>query len=131
MYFTVLNSTPVLKDLCRIITPDYAAHWKVIGALLGLPTTCLDATETKNPTNLQWCCNNMLKMWLARNTGATWKDVLSAIDSPTISQAVLISSGVPKCGALNCVHNDCMRILCRKSLLQIYGYIIQFKYLAV
>ena len=104
MYFTVLNSTPVLKDLCRIITPDYAAHWKVIGALLGLPTTCLDATETENPTNLQWCCNNMLKIWLARNSDATWKDVLSAIDSPTISQAVLLSSGVPKCGALNCVY---------------------------
>ena len=92
MFSSVLNSTPVLKDLCRVITPDYAAHWKVIGALLGLPTTCLDATETENPTNLQWCCNNMLKMWLARNTDATWKDVLAAVDSPDVTQGVPLSS---------------------------------------
>ena len=31
-------------------------------------------------------------MWLARNTDATWKDVLTAIDSPTVQQGVLSSS---------------------------------------
>jgi len=102
-FSSVLNSTPVLKDLCRVITPDYAAHWKAIGVLLGLPTTCLDATETENPTNLQWCCNNMLKMWLAKNTDATWKDVLSAIDSPTITHGVP-SLDVPQSSPLNGVY---------------------------
>jgi len=42
----------------RVITPDYADHWKIIGGLLGLPKTLLEATET---TNLQMCCNDMLK----------------------------------------------------------------------
>ena len=94
----------MLKDLCRVITPDYAAHWKVIGALLGLPTTCLDATETENPTNLQWCCNNMLKMWLARNADATWKDVLSAVDSPDVTQGVPLSSDLSQNVPVNGVY---------------------------
>ena len=103
-FFSVLNSTPLLKDLYRVVTPDYAAQWKVIGSLLGLPTACLDTAEAANSTNLQWCCNEMLKMWLARNTNATWKDVLAAIDSPTITQGILSSSDVPQNVPLNGIY---------------------------
>ena len=85
----------------RVITPDYAAHWKVIGALLGLSTTYLDETETANPTNLQWCCNEMLKIWLARNTNATWKDILTAINSSTVTQGVPSSVAIQQSGPLN------------------------------
>ena len=85
----------------RVITPDYAAHWKVIGALLGLSTTCLDETETTNPTNLQWCCNEMLKIWLARNVSPTWKDIVTAIDSCTLTQDVPSSVAVQQSGPLN------------------------------
>ena len=100
-FFLVLNSTPLLKDLFRVITPDYAAHWKAIGALLGLPTTCLDETETANPTNQQWCCNEMLKIWLARNASATWKDIFTALDSPSTTQGVLSSVAVQQSGPFN------------------------------
>ena len=33
---SVLNSPPKLKDLYNLITPEYAAHWKIIGTLLGI-----------------------------------------------------------------------------------------------
>ena len=113
-YLLVLNSTPLLKDLCRVITPDYANHWKVIGTSLGLPTTFLDTTETANSTNLQWCCNEMLKGWLARNTTATWKDVLGAIDSPTITQGVPSSVAVPQSDPLNGVYNIIVYLFVRQ-----------------
>jgi len=103
-FFSVFNSTPLLKDLFRVITPDYADHWRVIGELLGVPTTLLDATETANPTNLQWCCNEMLKIWLARNTSATWKDILKAIDTATIAQSVSPSVDIKQSGPLNGVY---------------------------
>ncbi|XP_065894204.1 NACHT, LRR and PYD domains-containing protein 3-like [Dysidea avara] len=74
---------------------------KSLELLLGLPTTCLDETETANPTNLQWCCNEMLKIWLARNASATWKDILTAIDSPTITQGVPSLVAVQQSGPLN------------------------------
>jgi len=106
IYALVLNSTPLVKDLFRVITPDYADHWKVIGGLLGLSATCLESTETSNPTNLQWCCNEMLKMWLARNTNATWKDILTVIDSPTITQGFPSSVAELQKGPLNGVYTD-------------------------
>ena len=83
-YVTVLDSTPRLKDLYTLITPNYAAHWNVIGTLLGIPKGRLDGIESGFPTNVFWCCNRMLKMWLEMNTSATWKDVIAAIDSPAI-----------------------------------------------
>ena len=69
-----------------------------------MPTTLLDTTEAVNSTNLQWCCNEMLKMWLARSTDATWKDILAVIDSPTITQ------GVPS--PVNLQQNDTLNGVC-------------------
>ena len=100
-FFSVLNSAPLLKDLFRVITPDYADHWKTIGDLLNVPTTLLEATETTNPMNQQWCCNDMLKIWLASNTSATWKDILEAIDSLTITQGVSSAEVVQQSGPVN------------------------------
>ena len=85
----------------RVITPDYADHWKTIGDLLGVPTTLLDGTETTNPTNQQWCCSEMLKIWLASNTSATWKDILEAIDTATITKGVSSSVDIKQSGPLN------------------------------
>ena len=69
-----------------------------------MPTTLLDTTEAVNSTNLQWCCNEMLKMWLARSTDATWKDILAVIDSPTITQGVPSPVNLQQNDALNGVY---------------------------
>ena len=59
-----MNPIPSLKDLYQHITPQYAADWKVIGTLLGLPSGELKAIEIGYPTNVKWCCNQMLEKWL-------------------------------------------------------------------
>lgn len=99
-FFSVSNSRPLLKDLYTLITPNYAAHWKIIGTLLGLPIGCLEATGAGNPTDLLWCCNKMLEMWLARNTDVTWKDILKAIDSPAIPHGIPSLTAVKQCDQL-------------------------------
>ena len=92
VYCPVLNSTPQLKDLYTLLTPNYAAHWKVIGILLNIPKGRLDGIESSYPASSFRCCNKMLEMWLETNTSVTWKDVITAIDSPAISHDV---SSVP------------------------------------
>ena len=79
------NTTPLLKDLYQHITPQYAAEWKVIGTLLGLPSGKLNAIEAGYPTNVKWCCNQMLEMWLAMDTTASWRKLLAVIESPSVS----------------------------------------------
>ena len=38
------------------ITPRYSVDGKVIGTLLGLPSGELKAIEAGYPTNVKWCC---------------------------------------------------------------------------
>ena len=82
---TTVNTTPLLKDLYQCITPRYAADWEVIGTLLGLPSGELKAIEAGWPTNVKWCCNQMLKKWLEVDPTASWKKLFIAIDSPAVS----------------------------------------------
>jgi len=83
-YYTVLDSPPKLKDLYSLVTPDYAAHWKVIGTLFDISTGRLDGIEKTFPASAFWCCNEMLKTWLEIDTSATWRKLTQVIDSPGV-----------------------------------------------
>ena len=80
-----MTTIPLLKDLYQYITPQYAADWKVIGTLLGLSSGELKAIEAGYPTNVQWCCNQMLKKWLEVDTTASWGKLLNVIESLKIA----------------------------------------------
>ena len=84
-----VNTTPLLRDLYQHITPQYAADWKVIGTLLGLPSGELNAIEAGYPTNVKWCCNVMLEKWLEVDTTASWGKLFTVIESSAVS----VSSG--------------------------------------
>ena len=90
--FTIVNTTPLLKDLYQHITPQYAADWKVIGTLLGLPNGELNAIEAGYATNVKWCCNQMLQKWLEMDTTASWGKLLTVIESPAVSCTQFYSS---------------------------------------
>ena len=81
----LVNATPLLKDLYQYITPHYAAEWKIIGSLLGLPNGELKAIEAGYPTNVKWCCNQMLEKWLEMDTTASWDKMFRAIESPAVT----------------------------------------------
>ena len=81
----IANSTPLLKDLYQHITPQYAADWKVIGTLLGLPSGRLQAIEAGWPTNVKWCCNQMLEKWLQVDRTASWSKLFTVIESLAVS----------------------------------------------
>ena len=53
VFIPVVSTALLLKDLYQHITPQYAADWKVIGSLLGLPSGELKAIEAGYPTNVQ------------------------------------------------------------------------------
>ena len=80
-----MNSTPLLKDLYQYVTPQYAADWEVIGTLLDLPSSELKAIEAGYPTNVKWCCNQMLKKWLETDTTASWRKLFDAVESRAVS----------------------------------------------
>ena len=103
------NTTPLLKDVCQYITPQYAADWKVIGTLLDLPTGELKTIEAGWPTNVKWCCNQMLEKWLEMDITASWRKLLTVIESPAVSghEQGTYASRATECWSI-CQHLFCM-----------------------
>ena len=83
--FTVANTTPLLKDLYEHIAPHYAADWRVIGTLLGLPIEELKIIQYDNYHKAVPCCNAVFLKWLEVDPSASWNKLLSVIQSPTVS----------------------------------------------
>ena len=103
-FYVVLNSQPELRDLYNLITPEYAAHWKVIGTLLGVESGIMNAIEGAFPTNIPWCCNKFLETWHSRDTEATWKKIIHVIDSSAV-RALVTTSNVAIASPLNLSDN--------------------------
>ena len=91
--FTIVTTVPSLKDLCKYITPKYAAYWRKIGILLGLRSGMLDIIDCDHMHNAIDCCNAMFSQWLTLDTSTTWKKVFSAIESPIIYKARVLKKG--------------------------------------
>ena len=83
--FSPDHDTPLLKDLCNHITPQYAAQWREMGILLGLSWISLNIIEHDNPHDARRCCNTMLEKWLKEDTTASWEKLLTVINSPAMS----------------------------------------------
>ncbi|XP_065894714.1 uncharacterized protein [Dysidea avara] len=83
-------SKPIMKDLSNLVTPEYAAKWRAIGAFLGLTNGRLDIIDSDNHST-ETCCNKMWQRWLDTENNATWGKVVAAIDAariPANTQAV-------------------------------------------
>ena len=76
--------TPTLKDLAHYVIPYCAAQWKILGDLLGIPSHKICLIEKNCHHIVEDCCRELLQTWLQINTEASWKILLSALNSPEI-----------------------------------------------
>ena len=83
--FIAAGGTPQLKDLHNHITPHYAARWRIIGTLLGLPKGTLDIIEHDNYHKAEPCCDAVWEKWLEVDPSASWNKLQSVIHSPAVS----------------------------------------------
>ena len=82
--FTIVNTRPLLKDLCEHITSQYAGYWRELGTLLDLSSKILDIIENDHRT-VSHCCNAMLEKWLEIDPSASWRKLFTAIESPAMA----------------------------------------------
>ena len=80
---TIVITTPLLKEIIQYVTP-HAADWKVIGILLDMPVGELKCIEAGYPTNVKWCCNQMLEKWLEMDPDASWTKLIKVIESSSV-----------------------------------------------
>ena len=87
LYSIHAEDIPELSELVNVITPHYSVQWRKIGVLLHITGGTLDAIEQEYPTNLNWCCDKMLQTWIETDESASWKTIVTAINSLKTKQA--------------------------------------------
>ena len=80
-----VDTRPSLKDICEHIIPQYAVKWKVIGTLLGVPSGAMDVIEVDQHTSVERCCIEMFVKWLDIDPNASWRNLITIIESPAVS----------------------------------------------
>ena len=94
-YIVLCTEKPHLNDLQNYITIDYAARWREIGTGLELTQGRLDIIQADHINKSEESCNAMLSRWLEEKADtATWKKLLSVLDSPAVSSTHKIKSVV-------------------------------------
>ena len=84
-YVVSCTKKPHLNDLQNCITINYAARWREIGTGLELTQGRLEIIEADHNKS-EKKCNAMLSYWLMEKAdSATWKKLLSVLDSPAVS----------------------------------------------
>ena len=84
-YKIFFHAVPILRDLYKYFTPEYAPSWIEIGILLGLPDSKIRIIKANNPSDVKRCCNEMLAEWLRMDLDASWVKLFVAVDSPAVS----------------------------------------------
>ena len=79
----IVHTRPEIRDVAEYIIPEYAAEWKVLGTVLGLPSETLAAIEYDNRFRCHACSFEMFAKWLDYST-ATWEKLFTALESPAI-----------------------------------------------
>ena len=83
VYFTTIltgDDTPDWRDLQRNVVSQYAVHWKVIAAELGLEHYHIANISENHYHNIEDGCATMLRKWLADGTSPTWGALDDAIN---------------------------------------------------
>ena len=78
MYVYTIDDRPTLKQLNRHVLPQACVVWKNLG-LEFLSADKILVIQANNPGDVQSCCNEMFKLWLQRDTKASWDKLINAL----------------------------------------------------
>ena len=86
MYSYIDTEHPKLKYLYKYVKADIATNWYEIGVELfdAGDESVLDVISDNHSKDVNKCAGEMLKLWLARNPGATWNQLIIALKEPNI-----------------------------------------------
>ena len=66
------NDKPTIKELSQFVIHQYAAHWKDLGALLGLKDYKIANIASDYRNQCVDACREMLRLWLQNIASPTW-----------------------------------------------------------
>ena len=86
-----MNSKPTKKKLLDHVLPYVVPHWYLLGVKLLKEdqVSHLDVIKLDHTGDNRMCCMDMFSYWLSTNTDATWKQLIEALQSPSIKLTVV------------------------------------------
>ena len=75
------NDTPTIQELSQFVIHQYAAHWKDLGALLGLKDYEIANIASDYRNQCVDACREMLMLWLQNIASPTWGKLDDSIKS--------------------------------------------------
>ena len=87
----LVNSTPSKRKLLDHVVPRVSTHWYDLGIILldEEYESYLDVIVSSHGSDIRECCKKMFWYWLSTNTSATWKQLLEALQSPSVGLPVV------------------------------------------
>ena len=86
MYTVTADSKPTIKKLQRHVIPHVVTKWNELGFELfdEEHVHMLDAIYTNHSKDVNKCCHEMFRKWLATYDNTTWYQIVEALKSPGI-----------------------------------------------
>ena len=85
MLYRIGEEKPVLRDLLSNVVHQYAACWRKLGLELGLEDYEIKniaiSNDGRDHEKVQFCCREMLELWLKKISQPTWGKLVDAINS--------------------------------------------------
>ena len=91
MYLLSVNSKPTKKKLLEYVVPYVSSRWYILGVKLLKEDQelHLEVIKSDHAGDNQMCCMDMFSYWLSTNTDATWKQLIEALESPSVKLTVV------------------------------------------
>ena len=70
-----------MRDIDNHVVPRWASKWRQLGTQLNIDQHLIDNIEHDHPDSCESCCSKMIVEWLDINPTASWKDIISTVDS--------------------------------------------------
>ena len=90
----LVNSKPIKKEILDHVVPYVVPQWYELGVKLLKEDQelQLDVIQFNYAGDYKKCCMEMFWYWLSTNSGATWKKLISALQSSAVELPVVAAN---------------------------------------
>ena len=81
---------PAIKDIHNYVIQKWASKWRQLGTQLNIDRHLMDNIECDHPSDCESCCRKMFSKWLDINPAASWDDIVTAVDTLTITNGMFV-----------------------------------------
>ena len=91
-FISLVNRRPTMQEFEKYVIQqtiegaEVVIYWEQLGLQLGESQNILDRIKS-NCHDIESCCKEVFKKWLAKSPAATWNDIIKALNETNLHTA--------------------------------------------